>query len=111
LEPGNEVRGVSGRRPSLRSRTRTETGGRRVRAVPNEGESRDAGGSLAAHLTDKGITAIDIAKMLGVSRATVHRYLARGLPRVTVVPGFRHYGYVTTVVRAALRNSTLLNIR
>jgi transposase len=31
------------------------------------------------HLTGKGINAIDIAKMLGVSRATVYRYLSDGV--------------------------------
>ncbi len=57
-------------------------------AVPNEGKSRDAGGSLTAHLTDKGITATDIAKMLGVSRATVYRYLSwrAGLRVIVGVP-------------------------
>jgi len=32
----------------------------------------------ARSLRDKGITATDIAKMLGVSRATVYRYLSEG---------------------------------
>jgi DNA invertase Pin-like site-specific DNA recombinase len=37
----------------------------------------DAAGAAKAHqLKDKGITAVDIAKVLGVSRATVCRYLA-----------------------------------
>jgi DNA invertase Pin-like site-specific DNA recombinase len=36
----------------------------------------DADAAKARQLRDKGITAIDIAKMLGVSRATVYRYLA-----------------------------------
>jgi predicted transcriptional regulator len=35
----------------------------------------DADVAKARHLRDKGITATDIAKMLGVSRATVYRYL------------------------------------
>jgi DNA invertase Pin-like site-specific DNA recombinase len=35
----------------------------------------DADAAKARNLRDKGITAIDIAKMLGVSRATVYRYL------------------------------------
>ena len=33
-----------------------------------------------ASLREKGITATDIAKMLGVSRATVYRYLSDGVP-------------------------------
>jgi AcrR family transcriptional regulator len=36
----------------------------------------DAGAAKVRSLRDKGITAPDIAKMLGVSRATVYRYLA-----------------------------------
>jgi DNA invertase Pin-like site-specific DNA recombinase len=36
----------------------------------------DADAVKARSLRDKGITATDIAKMLGVSRATVYRYLA-----------------------------------
>ncbi|HEV7854964.1 MAG TPA: helix-turn-helix domain-containing protein [Mycobacterium sp.] len=36
----------------------------------------DAAAAKARQLRDKGITANDIAKMLGVSRATVYRYLA-----------------------------------
>jgi DNA invertase Pin-like site-specific DNA recombinase len=36
----------------------------------------DAHAAKAHSLRDKGITATDIAKMLGVSRATVYRYLA-----------------------------------
>ena len=35
----------------------------------------DADGVKARSLRDKGITASDIAKMLGVSRATVYRYI------------------------------------
>jgi predicted transcriptional regulator len=34
----------------------------------------------ARQLRQKGITASDIAKMLGVSRATVYRYLSDGVP-------------------------------
>jgi predicted transcriptional regulator len=34
----------------------------------------------ARSLRDKGIMATDIAKMLGVSRATVYRYLSEGVP-------------------------------
>jgi predicted transcriptional regulator len=37
---------------------------------------RDADAAKARSLRDKGITATDIAKVLGVSRATVYRYLA-----------------------------------
>ena len=33
----------------------------------------------ARQLREKGITATDIAKMLGVSRATVYRYLSDGV--------------------------------
>jgi DNA invertase Pin-like site-specific DNA recombinase len=40
----------------------------------------DAAASKARNLRDKGIAATDIAKMLGVSRATVYRYLAGGEP-------------------------------
>jgi DNA invertase Pin-like site-specific DNA recombinase len=36
----------------------------------------DADAAKARQLRDKGIAATDIAKMLGVSRATVYRYLA-----------------------------------
>ena len=38
----------------------------------------DADAAKARQLREKGITATDIAKMLGVSRATVYRYLANG---------------------------------
>lgn len=38
----------------------------------------DAGAAKARSLRDKGIAATDIAKMLGVSRATVYRYLSDG---------------------------------
>jgi len=46
--------------------------GRRPRKVD------DADAAKARSLRDKGITAIEIAKMLGVSRATVYRYLSEG---------------------------------
>ena len=36
----------------------------------------DADAAKARQLRQKGITATDIAKMLGVSRATVYRYLS-----------------------------------
>ena len=36
----------------------------------------DADAAKARQLREKGITATDIAKMLGVSRATVYRYLS-----------------------------------
>lgn len=39
----------------------------------------DADAAKARSLRDKGIAATDIAKMLGVSRATVYRYLADGI--------------------------------
>ena len=46
---------------------------------PRKVDHADA--AKARGLRDKGITAIDIAKMLGVSRATVYRYFADdGLP-------------------------------
>jgi DNA invertase Pin-like site-specific DNA recombinase len=38
----------------------------------------DAAAAKARSMRDKGITATDIAKMLGVSRATLYRYLADG---------------------------------
>ncbi len=38
----------------------------------------DADAVKARQLRDKGITATDIAKMLGVSRATVYRHLSDG---------------------------------
>jgi len=38
----------------------------------------DDADTKARQLRDKGITATDIAKMLGVSRATVYRYLSDG---------------------------------
>jgi DNA invertase Pin-like site-specific DNA recombinase len=47
------------------------------------GRPRKVGGADAAkvrNLREKGITATDIAKMLGVSRATVYRYLSDGAP-------------------------------
>jgi len=40
----------------------------------------DADAAKARQLRENGITASDIAKMLGVSRATVYRYLADGVP-------------------------------
>ena len=40
------------------------------------GRPRKVDDADARHLREKGITATDIAKMLGVSRATVYRYLA-----------------------------------
>ncbi len=40
----------------------------------------DADAAKARQLRDKGIAATDIAKMLGVSRATAYRYLADGVP-------------------------------
>jgi DNA invertase Pin-like site-specific DNA recombinase len=42
----------------------------------------DADAAKARSLKGKGITATDIAKMLGVSRATVYRYLSDGGPLV-----------------------------
>jgi DNA invertase Pin-like site-specific DNA recombinase len=39
----------------------------------------DAAAAKARSMRDKGINATDIAKMLGVSRATVYRYLADGV--------------------------------
>ncbi len=36
----------------------------------------DADAARARQLRDKGITATDIAKLLGVSRATIYRYLS-----------------------------------
>jgi DNA invertase Pin-like site-specific DNA recombinase len=41
----------------------------------------DADAAKARQLREKGIAASDIAKMLGVSRATVYRYLSDGLRR------------------------------
>ena len=38
----------------------------------------DADAAKARQLREKGITATDIAKMLGVSRATAYRYLTDG---------------------------------
>ena len=40
----------------------------------------DADAAKARQLRDKGIAATDIAKMLGISRATVYRYLSDGVP-------------------------------
>jgi DNA invertase Pin-like site-specific DNA recombinase len=42
----------------------------------------DADAAKARQLRDKGITAADIAKMLGVSRATVYRHLSEAPPLV-----------------------------
>jgi hypothetical protein len=39
----------------------------------------DATATKARNLRDKGIVATDIAKMLGVSRATVYRYLSESV--------------------------------
>jgi DNA invertase Pin-like site-specific DNA recombinase len=41
----------------------------------------DSAAIKARSLREKGIEAIDIAKMLGVSRATVYRHLSEGAPR------------------------------
>lgn len=49
------------------------TGGR-----PRKVDAADA--AKARQLREKGITARDIAKMLGVARATVYRYLSDGVP-------------------------------
>ncbi|MCW2689538.1 MAG: site-specific recombinase, invertase Pin [Mycobacterium sp.] len=40
----------------------------------------DADAAKARGLREKGINATDIAKMLGVSRATVYRHLSEGVP-------------------------------
>jgi DNA invertase Pin-like site-specific DNA recombinase len=40
----------------------------------------DADATKARQLRERGITATDIAKMLGVSRATVYRYLSGSVP-------------------------------
>jgi transposase len=40
----------------------------------------DAAATKARNLRDKGINASDIAKMLGISRATMYRYLSDGVP-------------------------------
>ena len=45
---------------------------------PRKVDAADA--AKARQLREKGITATDIAKMLGVSRATVYRYLSDGVP-------------------------------
>ena len=45
-----------------------------VEEVPRKVDDADA--AKARQLRDKGISATDIAKMLGVPRATVYRYLA-----------------------------------
>ena len=45
----------------------------------------DADAAKARQLREKGITATDIAKMLGVSRATVYRYLADGVSLADVI--------------------------
>ena len=55
------------------SRANGRKGGR-----PRKVDDDDA--AKARQLREKGITASDIAKMLGVSRATVYRYLADGVP-------------------------------
>ena len=51
--------------------TRRRKGGR-----PRKVDNADA--AKARQLREKGITATDIAKMLGVSRATMYRYLSDG---------------------------------
>ena len=56
----------AGRRRSQRAQGRTPTQGRRRRC------------RQSPQLREKGIAATDIAKMLGVSRATVYRYLSDG---------------------------------
>jgi AcrR family transcriptional regulator len=50
-------------------------------AVASQGgrvETHTADAAKARQLREKGIAATDIAKMLGVSRATVYRYLSDG---------------------------------
>ena len=58
------------RQPSQNVRNETGRKGGRPRKVD------DADTAKARQLRDKGIAAADIAKMFGVSRATVYRYLA-----------------------------------
>ena len=42
----------------------------------------DADAAKARQLRQKGITATDIAKMLGVSRATAYRYISEAAPLI-----------------------------
>ena len=57
------------------NRWRDGTGPRwRWQPISRKVDAADA--AKARQLREKGITATDIAKMLGVSRATVYRYLA-----------------------------------
>lgn len=49
----------------------------------------DADAAKARQLKEKGIAAIDIAKMLGVSRATVYRYLSEGSAASGLTPTAR----------------------
>nr|WP_287041629.1 recombinase family protein [Mycobacterium sp.] len=55
--------------------TAAAANGRRGRRPRKVG---DADAAKARSLHDKGVSATDIAKMLGVSRATVYRYLSDG---------------------------------
>ena len=48
-------------------------------AAANGRKVDDADAAKAHQLREKGITATDIAKMLGVSRATAYRYLSDGV--------------------------------
>lgn len=50
------------------------------RKVDAPAQVDDAAATKARSMRDKRISATDIAKMLGVSRATVYRYLADGVP-------------------------------
>ena len=60
----------------LRAHPRRCRSERRTRSRPRKVNDADA--AKARSLREKGITATDIAKMLGVSRATVYRYLTVG---------------------------------
>jgi DNA invertase Pin-like site-specific DNA recombinase len=63
---------------------RTRAGLAAAAAIGREGgrprKVDDADAAKARSLREKGITANDIAKMLGVSHATVYRYLSEGEP-------------------------------
>ena len=71
-------------RELIKERTALKRGASRANGI-KFGRPRkvaDADAAKAQSLRDKGITATDIAKMLGVSRATAYRYLSDRRPLV-----------------------------
>ena len=69
--------GLSGKERTALQREASRTNGTRF-GRPHKVDDADA--AKARQLREKGIAATDIAKMLGVSRATAYRYLSDGVP-------------------------------